>query len=459
MYVSLQHNNQLKNINMKTISTNQIIINQLIEVANQVFTENEELFKTYGVAFTLSDVIKSIDTINVSKYNKPYQDNTEIVIESGTFRCSFLRQNVFNMLQKFSRIPDCKIDSKFMFTISETDSRAEKIKTYELDKKDNLKQKTVLVEFISDTFAFESGKGDYAKMYYIVDGVGYYQGKNSKGIAEQNAKKTGNNHEPAMESIKRMIQRNDYFGQIMYLLAVNLGFEPAKLDANNKKFNESKSERTRLYNERLQEQQRIEAEKQESKKQERIAEKQKEISETKRAFLDGKYISVDNFRGLCSEFNLVLAPKTIGMLNKKIGDISTKGVRYYSDCKRKPNLDNLYSIIAALKDLLLEQEQISENPDLYMTDSECNAFFNSTISETNELKINISEQTETFYPVVITSSCTFPAIVEHSNTNITEITNIAIPQTTHPVIIKSAINNTHLSVNKAKHATPVQIQL
>lgn len=446
MYVSLQHNNQLKNINMKAISTNQTILNQLIEVANQVFTENEKLFKPFGVAFTLSNVIKTIEIINQSAYNKPYQDNTEIVIESGTFRCSFIRQDVFNMLQKFSRLPECKLDKNFMFTISEIDSRIEKIKVYDTKKDGTLKQTTVLVEFLSDTFAFESGKGDYAKMYYIVDGIGYYQGKNSKGIAEQRAKQTGNNHDFAISGIKSMIERNDYFGQVLYLLAVNLGFEPAELDANNEKFNESKSERTRLYNEVKEEEKRIKAEKQECEKQERIAEKQKEVSQTKRAFLDGKYISVDNFRGLCSEFNINIAPKTIDMLNKKITDISTNGIRYYANCKRKPNAENLFSIIATLKDLLLEQEQISENPDLYMTDSRCDAFLNGTLSETNEPEITVSDQTETFYPVIIPFYCTIPALVDHSDVPTTE------NETIYPVIIKPAINET-------KHVTPVQIQL
>lgn len=428
---------------MKTISTNQTILNQLIEVANQVFTENEELFKHYGVAFTLSNVIKAIETINKHSYNKRYKDDTEIVINVGTFCCSFIRQDVFYKLQQFSQLPQCKLDKNFMFKISETDSRIEKIKVYDTKKDGTLKQTTVLVEFLSDTFSFESGKGNYAKMYYIVDGIGYYQGENSKGIAEQRAKQTGNNHDFAIFGIKSMIERNDYFGQVLYLLAVNLGFEPAKLDANNEKFNESKSEKTRLYNEHKEEEKRIEVEKQEREKQERISEKLKEISETKRAFLDGKYISVDNFRGLCSEFNIDITPKTIGMLNKKIADISTKGVRYYSDCKRKPNLDNLYSIVDTLKDLLLEQEQISENPDFYMTDSECKAFFNGTLSETNEPEITVSDQTETFYPVIIPFYYTIPVLVDHSD--VPTIENEII----YPVIIKPAINET-------KHVTPAK---
>lgn len=412
---------------MKEITTNQSILNQLIDVANEVFTENEELFKPYGVAFTIQNIIKSIDVKYKHSYNKLYKYNTEIVINEGAFRCSFLRQDVFEVLQRFSGLPECKLDKNFMFTISDNYSRIEKIKTYEIDKKGNLKKKTILVEFLSDTFAFETGKGKYAKMYYIVGGIGYFQGENSKDIAEQRAKITGNNHDYAISSIKNMISKNEYFHKIIQLLALNLGFDASELDANNSKFNEEKEERTQLYNERMQEQQRIERE-----NQERIEEKQKEIAQTKREFLDGKYITVDNFRGLCNELNIYIAPKTIGMLNKKISDISKNGIRYYSNCKRKPNADNLFYIIDILKDILLEQEHMEENPNIYMTDDEVKAFLYGTFVETfapeqTWPKITVSDQTETLYPVIIPSCISTLSIVEQSDANITESVNIGTP--------------------------------
>lgn len=367
---------------METNVNNQAILDQILQIAKQVFTENEELFKPYGVAFTLTQVMKNIETINKHAWNKPYSDKTEVTIENGSFRCSFLRENVFYILQKFAKLPGCKLDSKFLFTISDTESRIEKIKVYDTKKDGTIKQKTVLVEFLSNNFAFETGKGDYANMYYIIDNIGYPQGENYKDIAQQRAKKVGKDHNFAICSIQNLIDKNEYIGTLLYMLAVVLGFDKSILDANNDLFNQKKAEKERTYQERLQKQQRKEQEERETRNAELIAEKLRKIESLKRNFLNGKYISVDTFRNLCSECNIDIAPRTIGLLKNRIADISINGVRYYSTCKRKPNLDTLYDIIATLKDFLSEEEQIGENPELYMTDSECEQLFNGTLSET-----------------------------------------------------------------------------